>query len=92
MNEEINILRMDLGEEIDQVGEGPSQPIHRPHHHDIELPAYRSFPQSIKGPPLVSALGPADPLIDERLGNGLPVSLGHEPKLAQLVLGCLTIR
>ncbi len=92
MNEEINFLRMELGEEIDQMGEGSSQPIHCPYHHHIELFADGTFPKRIKSWTLFSALGSTDPLVQKLLDDRPTVPFSYKSKLAELILGRLSIR
>ena len=87
MNEEVNFLRVDLREEIDEVGEGPAEPIDRPYHHHIELSSNGSLPEGIEGRPLFPAFGAADPLVDELLDKLPAIPLGHEPKFAELIVG-----
>ena len=97
MNEEINFLCVDLGEEIDQVREGPSQPIDRPHHHHLELAADRSLPECIEGGTVFSAFGATDPLVHKFQDDEPPVPLGREAKFAELAfrrgsLACFLFR
>jgi hypothetical protein len=80
-----------LRKESDQVLQRAPQPIDRPGHHHIELPAGGIFAERVEGRAFVPALGAADPLIAVDLDD-VPTSPGRDgAQLALLILGRLAV-
>ena len=59
MQKQIDLERMELGQEADEVLQAAAQPIDIPGHDNIELPLGSVPVQGIEGWPLVASLGAA---------------------------------
>jgi hypothetical protein len=63
MQKEINMERMQFGQEANQVLQAAPEPVDRPRHYDVELALCRVSAERIKGGALVATLCAADALI-----------------------------
>jgi hypothetical protein len=82
---QVDLERMDLGEEIAQVRHRPAEAVNAPGHHDVEFPACSSLAESIELRPLGATLGAADPLISEDGHDLAAHARGSLPKLPLLI-------
>jgi hypothetical protein len=60
---EVDLERMDLAQEADEVLQRPSEPVDRPRHDHVELPLGRVAAERIELRPPVASLGAADPVV-----------------------------
>jgi hypothetical protein len=57
VQKQVDLERVQLGQECDQILQAAAQPIDAPGHHHVELPAGGGSAQGIEGRALVAALG-----------------------------------
>jgi hypothetical protein len=88
---EIDPEGVKFGQEADEIPKRASQPIDRPSHDHVELPAGNVLAERVEGRPLVPALGSADPHIPVDLDD-VPAGAGCDrPQLPLLVLRRLAV-
>src|SRR6266516_7071564 len=83
---------MQLGQERDQVLQGPAKSVNRPSHDDVELAPGRALAQGVESGPPISALGAADALVAIDVDDLAAHPVGDLPEGALLVLGRLPIQ
>src|SRR6266536_1962974 len=76
---------MQLGQERDQVLQGPAKSVNRPSHDDVELAPGRTLAQSVESGPPISTLGAADALVAIDLDDLAAHPVGDLPERALLV-------
>src|SRR6266516_2937429 len=83
---------MQLGQERDQVLQGPAKSVNRPSHDDVELAPGRALAQSVESGPPISTLGAADALVAIDVDDLAAHPVGDLAERALLVLGRLPIQ
>jgi hypothetical protein len=91
MEEQVDLKRVQFGQEADEVFERTTQPIDTPRHDDIELAARRIPAKGIERGPLVAALRAADAVVLVELDHLIARALGNCAELALLVGGRLIL-
>src|SRR5262245_14423007 len=88
---EVNADGLQVLDRVEEVDQRTAEPIDRPGHHHVELPAQRILKHAVEPWPLVASLGAAYAGVAVDLDDGPATALGDIGELADLVLNRLVI-
>ena len=91
MQVQVDLLRLEVAKEADEILQAATQAIHGPRSDDIDFLAGDRTQQGVELRAILPALRTADAVVDEFGGNRPSVAFDRRAQLAPLILGCLAV-